>query len=336
MKALPAELDPRTVTLVDDEPHALDVLVRAAKSWRYDCQAATSAEQAVEMLERRPTPVVVTDLRMPGRGGVWLVHEIQRRWPETSVIVITAGQEEDAVGECLSAGAQRYFLKPINLDEFKHALASTVRSYRLEYRQRQYRRVLETKVRQRTRQLRRTYLSAIDSLVRTLEARDPYTSGHSMRVREYALKLARGLDLPGRQRRQIGLAAKLHDIGKVGLSEAILNKDGALTETEQAAVREHPVIGERILTPIIRNPAVLRAIRGHHERYDGGGYPDGLAGDALSLETRIITVADCFDAITTSRAYRRALPRAKALAVLQDAAGTQLDPKLVAVFLELM
>src|SRR5262249_25722667 len=112
----------KTVTVVDDEPSALDVLCRAARSWDYDCQAATTAEQAVPLLERRLTPVVVTDLRMPGRGGAWLVREVQRRWPAVSVIVVTAGYEADAVGQCLEAGAHHYFLKPINLDEFRHAL----------------------------------------------------------------------------------------------------------------------------------------------------------------------------------------------------------------------
>src|SRR5262249_47495347 len=117
------------VTVVDDEPAALDVLVRAARSWQFECQAATTAEPALLLLEQRLTPVVVTDLRMPGRGGVWLVREIQRRWPEVSIIVITAGQDPDAVSECLSAGAHHYFLKPIKLDEFRHALEVTARGY---------------------------------------------------------------------------------------------------------------------------------------------------------------------------------------------------------------
>src|SRR5262245_9340756 len=113
------------VTVVDDEPAALDVLIRAAHSWQYECQAAQSAEQALLLLERRLTPVVVTDLRMPGRGGVWLVREIQKRWPEVSVIVVTGGHDTDAVTECLTAGAHHYFLKPVKLDEFWHALETT-------------------------------------------------------------------------------------------------------------------------------------------------------------------------------------------------------------------
>jgi response regulator RpfG family c-di-GMP phosphodiesterase len=314
----------------------VNVLVHAARSWRYDCQVASSAEQALELLENHPTPIVVTDLRMPGRGGVWLVREIQRRWPEVSIIVITGGQDADAVSDCLSAGAHHYFLKPIKLEEFRHALAATLRSYQLHQHQLLNRRHLERTVQKRTRQLRQTFLSAIDSLVRTLEARDPYTSGHSLRVRGFALRLAQELGLGQRERKQINLAAKLHDIGKVGLPESILNKQGPLTSQEMDAVREHPVIGERILTPIIRSRTVLTAIRGHHERFDGQGYPDQLSAEQIPLHARIIAIADCFDAMTSSRAYRDAMPHDQAVELIRQGAGTQFDPRLVPVFLRLI
>ena len=325
-----------TVTLVDDEPTALDVMTRAARSWQYDCQAASTAEQGLALLEQRLTPVVITDLRMPGRGGVWLVGEIRRRWPDVSVIVVTAGHDADAVSDCLSAGAHHYFLKPINFDEFRHALEVTTRSYRLHHERELYRRELERTVQRRTRQLRHTFLSAIDSLVRTLEARHPSTCGHSLRVRRYALRLARRLGWAERARGPLALAAKLHDIGKVGTPEDILNKPGVLTPLEEAIVREHPAVGERILTPIIRNPGVLAAIRGHHERWDGGGYPDGLAGERIPLLARVITVADCFDALTSCRSYRDPLPRRDALELLRAGAGTQFDPALIPPFLALM
>src|SRR5262249_35935029 len=163
---------------------------------------------------------------------------------------------------CLSAGAHHYFLKPIKLDEFRHALASTLRSHRLRCEGDHYRRHLERTVHRQTQRLRRTFLSAIDSLVRTLEARDPYTSGHSLRVRAHALRLADRAGLDARQRKQLSLAAKLHDIGKFGVPEEVLNKPGALTGGEFDLVREHPVIGERILAPIIHSRTVLAAIRG--------------------------------------------------------------------------
>jgi putative two-component system response regulator len=323
------------VTVVDDEPSALDVLVRAARSWRYECQAASTAEDALRLLERRLTPVVVTDLRMPGMGGVWLVREIQRRWPEVCIIVVTAGQDEGAVTDCLNAGAHHYFLKPIKLDEFRHALEVTARTYQVQRERERQRRRLERVVQKQTRKVRRTFLSAIDSLVRTLEARDRYTRGHSLRVRRYALELADALGLSPRLRKDLSLAAKLHDIGKIGVPDAILNKPGVLTEEEFALVREHPATGERILARIVRSPAILAAIRGHHERLDGRGYPDGLSGKRIPLLARLIAVVDCYDALTSSRAYRQALAAPQALEVLREGQGTCFDPDFVQAFINL-
>ena len=297
----------RAVTVVDDEPAALDVLVRAAQAFQFECQSAASAEQALELLEQQLTPLVVTDLRMPGRGGLWLVQELQKRWPEITVIVVTAGTEDWPPEGCVGSGVQHYLLKPVRLDEFQHALQSSWHAQALLRRRQRYEQVLERAVSRQTQKTKQTFLSAIDSLVRTLEARDAYTSGHSMRVRSYTLKLARALRLDGKAKKRLSLAAKLHDIGKVGLPETILNKPGALTAAEFKVVREHPVVGERILSSVIRDhPLVLAAIRGHHERYDGSGYPDGLAGEQIPFLARVLAVADCFDALTSARAYRAA------------------------------
>jgi response regulator RpfG family c-di-GMP phosphodiesterase len=332
------ELTPEavTVTVVDDEPMAQDVLVRAARAWHYQCQAANSAEQALQLLEKQLTPIVVTDLRMPGRGGVWLVHEIRRRWPEVNIIVLTAGNDPDAAEECLRAGAHHYFFKPIKLDEFRHVLETTARDYHYQQENRRYRAHLEHTVRRQTRRIRKTFLSAIESLVRSMEERDAYTAGHSRRVSFYASRLAAALNLEERLCKQLRLAAKMHDIGKIGVPEAILNKPASLTPDEERIIREHPVISERILKTIVSNPAILAGIRGHHERYDGKGYPDGLSGDRIPLLARLITIPDCFDAMTTSRAYRAALPLARAQEILAAGAGTQFDPAFVNVFLQLI
>jgi len=169
-----------------------------------------------------------------------------------------------------------------------------------------------------------------------MEERDPCTAGHSLRVRCYALRLADAVGLPKRQRKYLSLAAKLHDIGKVGVPEAVLNKPGALTEDEFRLIREHPVIGERILSPILRNPEVLAGIRGHHERLDGTGYPDGLAGERVPLLARLIAIPDCFDALTTSRAYRAALPAPKALEIIRASAGVHLDSEFVEAFVSIV
>jgi response regulator RpfG family c-di-GMP phosphodiesterase len=330
----PPQPPPRlAVTVVEDEPSAQDILVRAARSWNYSCQTANSAEQALQLLQRNLTPIVVTDLRMPGRGGLWLVQEIRRRWPEVHIIVLTAGHDASEAQECLHAGAHHYFFKPIKLDEFHHVLETTWQSY---HRQREHQRVhdsLRCAVRRQTRRVRRTFFSAITSLVRTVEERDPYTAGHARRVRTYALQLADALDLDRRQRKQLGLAAMLHDIGKVGVPDLILHKPGRLTPEEEGVIRGHPAMGERILAPILRSGAVLAAIRGHHERLDGTGYPDGLAGDHIPLLARFLAIPDCFDALTTARAYRPALPKREALAILEAGAGSHFDPLLISTFL---
>jgi HD-GYP domain-containing protein (c-di-GMP phosphodiesterase class II) len=151
-------------------------------------------------------------------------------------------------------------------------------------------------------------------------------------VRGYALRLGEAVGLDSRQRRLLSLAAKLHDIGKVGVPDAILHKPAALDADEDRVVREHPVIGERILAPVIRHREVLAAIRGHHERLDGRGYPDGLRGEAVPLLARLIAIPDCFDALTTSRAYRAALPAGQALAILDAGAGSHFDPEFVRAF----
>lgn len=324
-----------SVTVVDDEPLAQDVLVRAAKMWDYDCQTAGTAEQALDLLEEHPTPIVVTDLKMPGRGGIWLVKEIRRRWPDVSIIVLTAGHDPEAATACLEAGADHFFLKPIKLDEFRHVLETTRRSHHIRRQKDLHRRQLERAVRHQTRRVRRTFLSAIDSLVRAMEERDPSTAGHSLRVRAHALALGEAVGLMRLEMKQLELAAKLHDIGKVGVPEAILHKQGALTEEEDHIIREHPIIGERVLTPIIRSRAVLAAIRGHHERIDGQGYPDGLRGDAIPLLARIISIADCYDALTTSRAYREPMAVREALEHLRAGAGTQFESAFVQAFVTL-
>ena len=326
----------RCVTLVDDEPSALDILSRAASSFHFDCQTATPRRRRIELFERLPTPVVVTDLNMPGMGGVWLVQEIKRRWPNTAIIVVTVGAEDDALLQCMTAGVQHYFLKPVHIDEFHHALQATWYSQLMRRENQRQKQHLEWIVHKQTHKLRHTFFSAITSLVRTLEARDPYTSGHSLRVCKYAMQLADYIGIDEHSKKRLSLAAKLHDIGKVGLAEGILNKPAKLSNDEFDLIKEHPVVGERILRPIIRNRAVLSAIRSHHERFDGGGYPDNLRGEEIPFLARMITVADCYDALTSSRAYRGAMSKDAALDILHAGMTSQFDPHLVPPFIRMV
>lgn len=180
--------------------------------------------------------------------------------------------------------------------------------------------------------MRKNYLNTVEALVTALEAKDSYTSGHSSRVAEWSVKLAEELKLPEDRVEQIKYAGVLHDVGKIGVSEQILNKKEKLNEAEWELIRNHPVIGQNIVQSIDFLFDVGSTVRYHHERFDGSGYPDGIKGTDIPLESRIIAVADTYDAMTSSRSYREVLSPAEALTELRRVAGSQLDPQIVEAF----
>jgi HD-GYP domain-containing protein (c-di-GMP phosphodiesterase class II) len=180
--------------------------------------------------------------------------------------------------------------------------------------------------------MRENYLNTVEALVQALEAKDTYTSGHSARVGKLAVIIAEGLEMSEDKIEALKYAAVLHDVGKIGVSETILNKDGKLLEAEWEIIRSHPVIGETIIKSIKFLFDIGQVVRHHHERYDGEGYPDGIKGEEIPLESRIIAVADTYDAITSDRSYRKGKTHDEAIQELKRVSGSQLDPKLVEVF----
>ncbi len=180
------------------------------------------------------------------------------------------------------------------------------------------------------------FYNAIKSLIRILEAKDSYTCGHSERVAEYAVQIAARMGFPLEKIELLRDAAYLHDIGKLAVAENILNKTGRLTDEEWKKIREHPVIGEEILKPIQLTEEVLAIIRGHHERFDGSGYPDKLSGTGIHIFAAVVSVADAYDAMTSARAYRPAMSREAAMAELVKGSGQQFDPKVVDAFLQVL
>jgi len=282
-------------------------------------------------------PLIITDLYMPGMDGLALLREVRRTHPDTAVLVITGVAEVATAVECLQEGAADYLSKPVLVEEVKARVQNALEKRRLTLENRwleeRYKQQLEEKLRELGRRNQEMFLGQVQMAVRMLEAKDVYTRGHSQRVARYATGIAVQLGITGDLLDQVKLGGELHDIGKIGTRDAVLNKPGPLTPEEFEEIKRHVLEGEEILEPLRKDhPAVLQIVRSHHEHLDGSGFPDGLAGVGIPQVARIISVADAFDAMTTSRAYRATRSVEAALAELDRCAGSQFDPAIVAAF----
>ena len=323
--------------VVDDEPRLRQVLVRLMESDGFACRQAANGVEALELLRAEPATLVLTDLRMPQMDGIELLRQVRARYPETGVILITAVAEVEVAVSCLAIGAMDYLTKPFHLEEVRARVSQALEKRRLILENREHQTKLEQRVAAQASRLEQMFLASIQSLADALEVKDRYTRGHSVRVSRYASAIARRLALTDGDVRQIELGGHVHDIGKIGVREAVLNKPGALTDEEYEHIMTHPLVGWRILSPLLRDaPLILNVVRSHHERYDGRGIPDGLAGEAIPLEARIAAVADSFDAMTSGRPYRRGarMTLAAAVAEVERCSGTQFDPAVVRAFVQ--
>ena len=294
----------------------------------HECIIANSGEEALERLGRDSFDLVVTDVFMPGMSGLELVGRLKAHDPTLQVIVMTAQTEVETAVEALRLSADDYLLKPFDIEQLAHSVARSLEHRRLIRENHEYRRDLEQRVRLQADRLEELYLAGIRSLVTALEAKDARTRGHSDRVTFYAVEIGRAI--PGIHLQSLAAGSQLHDIGKIGTRDDVLTKPGALTRAEREHIQQHPVIGVRILAPILDDPTTLSIVRNHHERWDGAGYPDGMGGTDIPLTARIVAVADTLDAITSPRAYRPARSWDAALAEISAASGTQFDPDIVA------
>jgi putative two-component system response regulator len=322
------------ILLVDDEAMIRQLLSQKLSSEGYRCEQAANAEQALEKLEKDSIELVILDIKMPGKSGVQLLPEIKAKYPDTAVIMATAVDDASIAINCMKAGAYDYLTKPFNLEEVGFSVTRALERRRLELENRDYQQHLEQKVEEQAQKIRASFFNAITALAYALEAKDVYTSGHSQRVTEIAVAIAKHLGLDKENIEKIRLASLVHDIGKIGVREVVLNKPGSLSDEEYEHVRLHSVTGERILKPIVDDGDILKAVRHHHERYDGTGYPDGLKGEQIPQLARIIAVADTFDAMTSERPYRKALTKEAACAEVERCRGTQFDPEAADAFLE--
>jgi putative two-component system response regulator len=321
--------------VADDEAHLRRVLVRLMEGEGFTCHEAANGRIALELVDRIPTTLLLSDLHMPELDGLGLLREVRERQPDAAVIMISAVADVATAVSALSVGAMDYLTKPFHLEEVRARVRQALEKRRLILENRGYQLGLEARVQEQAHRLEELFLASIQSLADALEVKDPYTHGHSLRVSTYSVAIARAIGLAPAAIRQIEIGGHVHDIGKIGVREAVLNKPGPLTDDEYAHIMTHPSVGWRILSPLLNEmPMALNIVRWHHERFDGSGMPDGLSGDAIPIEARIAAVADTFDAMTSVRPYRPGVPLPDTLAELRRCSGAQFDPVCVTAFFE--
>jgi putative two-component system response regulator len=321
--------------VVDDDAQVRQSLARVIEAHGLATKQAASGAEALAILERDgEVPLVISDIYMPEMDGVTFIREALHRFPDMAIVMLTGVAEVATAVECLKLGALDYISKPVLIEEVRARVDKALEKRDLVLQNRFYQQHLETRVRELDRRNKQSLINGVQMLVHALEAKDAYTSGHSSRVSRYAVKTAVQLGYTGDRLEQIRLGGELHDIGKIGTREDILNKPGPLTPDEFYQIKGHAALGERILAPFMsESPSVLRIVRSHHERIDGAGFPDGLAGDAIPHEARIVAVVDAFDAMTTNRAYRPSRTTLDAVDELRRCAGTHFDSDVVLAFL---
>ncbi len=324
------------ILLVEDDIDYRESIAEFLEDEGYSTLQASNGKEGLEIIEQEPVALVLLDIRMPNYDGKWLLKRVKPKYEELAVVMITSLSDTKTAIECLVGGAEHYLIKPLNLTELSTTVKRVLEKRSLQIELREYRENLELKVLEKTQQIREMFLGSILSYANIIEARDPYLRGHSERVAGIAEAMGKALGFENKKLENLRIAGFLHDIGKFGVSESILNKNGRLSEEEFEAMKQHPQRAVTILKPIINQKEILQSILSHHERYDGKGYPMKLSGGDIPLGGRIIAVADTYDALTSDRAYRKGFDHQEAIMIMSGVKGTQLDPTLVELFLELV
>ena len=322
---------PLKVMLVDKEPADLRRLERLF-GLNHQVLCAGSGEQALCLLEQHDVALLITELGLPGMGGARLLEQAAALRPHMVRIILTAHADAQALADAINRGrVYRYVTKPWNDEDLRLTVVRALQHYAVT---RSHHEADETNKRL-ARRLQAMTRGVVRAIADTLEAKDRYVYGHARRVSGYASAIGRRMRLSGPLLEQLSLAALLHDVGKISTPDSVLLKPAALTDEERAVVRLHSERGARLLASVPEMEEVAAAVLHHHEHWDGTGYPAGLAGERIPFASRLIHVADAYDALTSPRPFRDALDHERAVRVLGEGAGTQFDPEVVAAFCEL-
>ena len=325
---------PPSVLLVDDEPSIHGPIRRFLQQQGYVVSSATRGDEALDLLGRQPVSCLLLDVQLPDGSGVELVPRILAIEPDIAILMLTAATDATTATLCMQRGAVDYLTKPVDLEVLGRAIRRAL-DQGTRPRHGPASRLLEREVTVRSAELRqergrleRLSIATLEALVNALEAKDPFLRGHSARVADLSAMVAAELGADDEEIERVRTAGRLHDIGKIGIREDILNKQGPLTDEEYEHVKRHVVVGSQILSPLVHLQEIIAYVRGHHERWDGQGYPDALAGAAIPFGARIIGAVEIYDALTTSRPYQEKMDAHFAVERLGDLIGTMIDPEV--------
>jgi putative two-component system response regulator len=333
--AAPRAAEPVGLLVVDDEEAIRNALKRYLAGQGYDVITAGTGEEAMQAVRRHKLACLLLDVRLPDASGADLVPKLLELEPNAAILMLTAVNDAGSATVCMQRGAMDYLTKPVDLTDLSRAIQRALRRRDTQMESQKINQWLKEEVALRTAELRmeranleRISIATLEALVNALEAKDHYLRGHSARVADLSAMVAAELGLPDEQVEAIRTAGRLHDIGKIGIREEILNKQGPLTDEEFEHVKTHPVTGSEILAPLLHLRQVIEFVRSHHARWDGRGYPDGLLGEAIPMGARIIGAVEIYDALTPSRRYQEKMVPELAVERLRDLIGTVVDPQV--------
>lgn len=340
----------RPILIIDDEEIIRKTLSIHLTKGNYSVIQSAGGSGIFEELKNTNYELVISDIRMPEVNGLQILEYVKKNYDDIPVLILTGLMDLNITIDAMKMGAFDFLIKPITkehlLNTVQNALHNRdllIQNKKLERENMEYRTILEKKVEMRTDELNNKTIELEDAyetlqkmnfqmvkvLAEAIEAKDKYTRGHCDRMRFTCLKIGELLNISEEEKTDLEFAAVLHDLGKIGIADSILNKIDALTEKEFNMIKEHSLIGEKIISEISSFKNVSKIIKHHHENYDGSGYPDGLKDGHIPLLSRIIAVADVFDALTSNRPYRKSLSTESALTEIKNISGTKLDPTIV-------
>ncbi|MFO7760761.1 MAG: response regulator [Desulfobia sp.] len=326
------------ILIVDDEEEILELVGRILEQEGYQYATAMDVDEALEILENDNIALMLCDINMPGKSGIDLLRLSRDKYRDLAVVMATAVDDRGTAIQTLKMDAYGYVIKPFERNELIINIVNALRRRELEIDNRRHREELERLVEERTAEVKESREETIQRLAKAAEFRDNETARHTVRMGHCCQLVARKVKLSEEICEMLRLAAPLHDVGKIGISDTILLKPAKLTPEEFAVIKEHSVIGYRILSGSKSRLLNLGASIAwtHHEKFDGSGYPRGLKGKSIPIEGRIAAICDVFDALTSERVYKSSISIEKSLEILKEGRGSHFDPELLDIFLDNM